>query len=86
MLLLAVVRVTKEGHLTQEGVNNHILIVDLSSSRSSQRGQAGEIERSRKKVRGTDQCDQYREGDLKNSVKMTEGGRDVITYFQLTSM
>lgn len=32
VLLLSVIWVTEEGHLTQEGVYNYILIVDLPSS------------------------------------------------------
>lgn len=37
VLLLSVVRVTEEGHLTQEGVYDYILIVDLPSSWGNQR-------------------------------------------------
>lgn len=37
VLLLSVIRVTEEGHLTQEGVYNYILIVDLPSSWANQR-------------------------------------------------
>lgn len=37
VLLLSVIRVTEEGHLTQECVYNYILIVDLTSSWANQR-------------------------------------------------
>lgn len=37
VLLLSVIWVTEEGHLTQEGVYNDILIVDLPSSWANQR-------------------------------------------------
>lgn len=37
VLLLSVIWVTEEGHLTQEGVYNYILVVDLPSSWANQR-------------------------------------------------
>lgn len=48
VLLLSVIWVTEEGHLTQEGVYNHILIVDLPSSRANQRKMEKQREIDRK--------------------------------------